>query len=262
MAFTKLTKDMGIIAKLEDEPNDVGGLTAAQLKAKFDEAGEAVKAYLNDTLLAELAAPTAADALGAALNGENVTVQHALDMLALAGVKSGNVPLGGYEGDLLRKRSDALYDLEWVQPTMFTTFTFAASDWIAGEEGVYLLTIPQNYHQRAGANFGCVLRHQVDGVLKSNTWAALGTQSAWDPDTADIVLTSPDPYDGVALFFGEGIHIQRGGNENAVVLLTGEHDADTEIAADIEGESYSLENVSDEAETAADGTIIIKKVEE
>ena len=34
----------------------------------------------------------------------------------------------GYEGDLLRKSSDALYDLEWVQPTMFTPFTFAASD--------------------------------------------------------------------------------------------------------------------------------------
>ena len=63
MSLTKLTKDMGIISRLEDEPNDVGGLTAAQLKARFDEAGEAVKAYLNDTLLAELAAPTAADAL-------------------------------------------------------------------------------------------------------------------------------------------------------------------------------------------------------
>lgn len=262
MPFSKLTKDMGIISKLEDEPNDVGGLTAAQLKAKFDEAGEAVKAYLNESLLAELAAPTAAGALGAALNGESMTVQNALDLLALAGVKSGNVPIGGYEGDLLRKKSDELYDLEWVQPTMFASFSFAASDWTAGEEGVYLLTIPQNYHQRAGAHFGCAVRHQVDGVLKSNTWAVLGTQSAWDPDTADVVLTSPDPYDGVALFFGEGIHIQRGGNETAVVLLTGENDADTEISADIEGESYSLENVSEDSQTAADGTIIIKKVEE
>ena len=261
MSLTKLTKDMGIISKLEDEPNDVGGLTAAQLKAKFDEAGEAVKAYLNETLLAELAAPTAAQALGAALNGESVTVQQALDMLALAGVKSGNVPLGGYEGDLLRKRSDALYDLEWVQPTMFTGFSFAASDWTAGEEGVYLLTVPQNYHQRAGAHFGCALRHLVEGVLKSNTWAVLGTQSAWDPDTGDIVLTCPDPYDGVALFYGKGIHIERGGNETPVVLLTGEEDGEG-ISADIEGEIYSLENLSDDGQSAADGTIIIKEMEE
>ena len=261
MPFSEFTKDMGIISKLEDEPNDVGGLTAAQLKAKFDEAGEAVKAYLNETLLAEQAAATAAGALGAALNGETVTVQQALDMLALAGVKAGNVPLGGYEGDLLRKRSDELYDLEWVQPTMFTAFSFGASDWVLGEEGVYLLTVPQNYHQRADSGFGCALRHQVDGVLKANTWAVLGTQSAWDPDTADIVLTSPAPYDGVALFFGTGIRIQRGGNETAVVLLTGEEDGEG-ISADIEGETYSLENVSDDGSSAADGTIIIKKVEE
>ncbi len=260
MPFTKLTKDMGIISKLEDEPNDVGGLTAAQLKARFDEAGEAVKAYLNDTLLAELTAPTAADALGAVLNGEGVTVQQALDMLALAGVKSGNVPLGGYEGDLLRKRSDALYDLEWVQPTMFTPFTFAASDWVAGE-GVYLLTIPQSYHQRAGAHFGCALRHLVDGALRSNTWAVQGTQSAWDPDTADVVLTSPDPYDGAALFYGEGIHIERGGNETAVVLLTGDEDGEG-ITADLNGETYELENLSEDGASAADGTIIIKELEE
>lgn len=54
MALSKFTKDMDIIAALDDEPNDVGGLTAAELKAKFDEGGKAVKEYLNDTLLTEL----------------------------------------------------------------------------------------------------------------------------------------------------------------------------------------------------------------
>jgi len=53
MALTKFEKDMRIIANLDDEPNDVGGLTAGELKEKFDEGGEAVKAYLNDTLLPE-----------------------------------------------------------------------------------------------------------------------------------------------------------------------------------------------------------------
>lgn len=54
MAFTKFTKDMAIIAKLDDEPNDVGGLTAAELKDKFDEGGKAIKDYLNETLAPEL----------------------------------------------------------------------------------------------------------------------------------------------------------------------------------------------------------------
>ena len=39
MGFTKLTKDMAVIAGMDTEPNDVGGLTAEELKNKFDEAG-------------------------------------------------------------------------------------------------------------------------------------------------------------------------------------------------------------------------------
>lgn len=54
MSLEKFTKEMAIIQQLDDEPNDVGGLTAAQLKAKFDEGGQALKDYLNGTLLPAL----------------------------------------------------------------------------------------------------------------------------------------------------------------------------------------------------------------
>ena len=83
MAFTKVTKDMGIIAALADKPNDVGGLTAAQLKAKFDEAGEALKLYLNGTLTAELEAAGGAGNIGIqAITGLTATtVQGALEAL-------------------------------------------------------------------------------------------------------------------------------------------------------------------------------------
>lgn len=47
MSIEQFTKDMDIISKLPDEPNDVGGLTAAELKAKFDEGGKALKQYIN-----------------------------------------------------------------------------------------------------------------------------------------------------------------------------------------------------------------------
>ena len=49
--ITNFLKDMDIIAALDDQPNDVGGLTAAELKAKFDEGGKAIQAFLNDTLI-------------------------------------------------------------------------------------------------------------------------------------------------------------------------------------------------------------------
>lgn len=54
MAFTQFTKDMDIIGKLSDTPNVDDGLTAAQLKEKFDEGGKAVKDYINNELLPEL----------------------------------------------------------------------------------------------------------------------------------------------------------------------------------------------------------------
>lgn len=54
MALTKLTKDMDIIQKLGDEPNDVDGLSAAELKAKFDEGNNAMKQWVNDTFIPEV----------------------------------------------------------------------------------------------------------------------------------------------------------------------------------------------------------------
>lgn len=46
-----LTKDLNIIQALDDEPNDVGGLSAQELKAKFDEAGNVIKDFINDSLI-------------------------------------------------------------------------------------------------------------------------------------------------------------------------------------------------------------------
>ncbi|MEG1166282.1 MAG: hypothetical protein RSD68_07700, partial [Oscillospiraceae bacterium] len=54
MALSKLTKDMNIVSALDDEPNDIGGLSSAQLKAKYDEGNKAIQFYINDTLLVEL----------------------------------------------------------------------------------------------------------------------------------------------------------------------------------------------------------------
>lgn len=53
--------DMNIISKLDDEPNDVGGLTAAELKAEFDKAGNIIKKYLNEKLVPEILASDATE---------------------------------------------------------------------------------------------------------------------------------------------------------------------------------------------------------
>lgn len=69
MSLTLFTKNMSIIALLPDEPNDVGGLSAEQLKEKFDEGGNALKEYLNKTLIPEIDAAIEAAALGVPSGG-------------------------------------------------------------------------------------------------------------------------------------------------------------------------------------------------
>ena len=51
LTIAYLDGNLDIIQQLDDEPNDVGGLTSAELKAKFDESGNVIKTYINGTLI-------------------------------------------------------------------------------------------------------------------------------------------------------------------------------------------------------------------
>ena len=61
MAIEKFNKNMAIIAALDDEPNDVGGMTSAELKNKFDEGGKALQTYMNETLIPAVLAEDATE---------------------------------------------------------------------------------------------------------------------------------------------------------------------------------------------------------
>ena len=54
MAVPRLTDDLDVIQKLSDNPNDTDGLSAAELKARFDEAVNIIKAFLNSNLATAL----------------------------------------------------------------------------------------------------------------------------------------------------------------------------------------------------------------
>lgn len=47
LVIPSMEDDLDIIQKLDDEPNDVGGLSAAELKFEFDRAGNIIKNYIN-----------------------------------------------------------------------------------------------------------------------------------------------------------------------------------------------------------------------
>lgn len=75
MALTTLDTELNIIAALDDEPNDIDGLTAAQLKAKFDEGGLAIKTFLNDTLIPETEAEITRQVENAVMASGNVLLK-------------------------------------------------------------------------------------------------------------------------------------------------------------------------------------------
>lgn len=54
--LTKMTEDIAYVSKLGDYPKTDNGLGADELKAWFDKAPEALKAFLNDSLISEIEA--------------------------------------------------------------------------------------------------------------------------------------------------------------------------------------------------------------
>ena len=60
----RVTDELGTVSTLDDRPNDTGGLTAAELKAKFDADSGTLKTYLNDVLIPFLEGTSAAASLG------------------------------------------------------------------------------------------------------------------------------------------------------------------------------------------------------
>jgi microcystin-dependent protein len=91
--FTTLTDDLDVIQGLSQLPNQTDGLSYAELQAKFDEAGNSIKDYINDTLLVEMKAQGAAEKIGAVVGGAAGNVQDFIDALEAAG--SGTLPPNG-----------------------------------------------------------------------------------------------------------------------------------------------------------------------
>ena len=77
LVIPRLEDDVDVIQKLDDEPNDVGGLTAAELKAKFDEAANIIKTYLNETLVPQLSDTVAEAEVRAQAEAERIANERA-----------------------------------------------------------------------------------------------------------------------------------------------------------------------------------------
>lgn len=98
MAIPRMNNDLNVVAALDDRPNDTGGLSAAGLKAKFDEGGNTLQTYINDTLIPFLESAAAAASIGVdTVTGITAsTVQEALEAIvqSMQDITQGSVADG------------------------------------------------------------------------------------------------------------------------------------------------------------------------
>lgn len=130
MSIQTLDDDLNIIQKLDDEPNDVGGLTADELKARFDAAGLAIQTYINQRLIPDLKAANLPFEQNAAVPA--ATVQAAIENVQsqIAEVVIGKIPDGSITPEKLTGAARRFYR------------RFSAGEWQGGQ-----ITIQPAEHQ-------------------------------------------------------------------------------------------------------------------
>lgn len=128
MAVTQFTKNMGIIAALDDEPNDAGGLSATQLKAKFDEGGAALKTYINETLIPSLIATNIGytDTTGGGIPVTTVSGALALLYTQIVNTVLGSIPDGSITATQLA--TDSIITAK-IEDEAVTAAKILSSDW-------------------------------------------------------------------------------------------------------------------------------------
>lgn len=118
MSLPRVTNALSTVSQLDDRPNDTGGLTAAELKAKFDKDSETLKAYINNTLIPYLESSLAAAQLGiSTITGLSAeTVQAALEQImdTMQNISQGAVPNSSIT--LAKLAADVLAILNGKQP--------------------------------------------------------------------------------------------------------------------------------------------------
>lgn len=111
MAISKVNEDLDIIQKLDTYPNDTDGLSAEELKERFDRAGNLLKTFLNEVLIPELEAENIPFSASTAVNAENIQTAIENVQKQIAGVALNAIPDRTITREKLAKSLDDLLNL-------------------------------------------------------------------------------------------------------------------------------------------------------
>lgn len=170
MAFTQFSDDMDIIARLPDNPNDDGGLTAAQLKAKFDQGPKAIKTYINGTLLGEVGDMKKAD-YDADGDGKVEAADLADEATKLTTARTITVGSKANTFDGSANISFTLADMGAAAASVATTASLPAASWVGNAQTVSVTGVTASNHvivTPAADSYvewgGCVVRCTAQGA--------------------------------------------------------------------------------------------------
>lgn len=132
MKLTTLDEDLRIHQKLEDEPNDVGGLSAQALKEKFDQAGVTIQKYLNETHLPEeeMAVAGALAAAKAYTDAKAITLEQGNMKTAVYDAKKRRRDIFDYTDEKIAELQAKKSSGAWVfsgQCSVYSTTNFPTS---------------------------------------------------------------------------------------------------------------------------------------
>ena len=110
-----LDGDLNIIQTLDDEPNDVGGLSAQQLKAKYDESGNIIKRYINEKLIPAVLEDDATEAVRTVAEEQRQTAEAARIAAEAARVAAEQARVDENAGTVARATEQAKKAEEWAK---------------------------------------------------------------------------------------------------------------------------------------------------
>jgi len=178
MALPRLSTDLNNISKLDNYPPDDLGMTPALLKARFDQSGNDIKAYINETLLPALESGPQGSAavVDAALSDtsenavQNKLVKAALDahsasISELTANKIAEISRTYYAGKKVSILGDSI--------STFEGYTYAGNRCRYPQNNL-LIDVNDTYWMRVINSLGLVL-----GINES--WA--GSRVTWDGTT-------------------------------------------------------------------------------
>lgn len=183
MSLPRVTNELSTVSQLDDRPNDTGGLTAAELKAKFDKDSETLKAYINNTLIPYLESSLAAAQLGVAtIPGFSAAdIQTALEQIAKAmqDVTQGTVTDGSIT--LAKLAAEVINAINDKQPPTSTLETLTnVAQLIAGSAAAFF---PLNL-------LGTDYRASLAVMMQALKAMMLGNKSIATEQLKDAVVTS------------------------------------------------------------------------